>query len=138
MILTGDAATDFRRLIHRLSPRCLLWERKPFYSCSSMAVNCEPLDAQKSHMLHKRCAYYNKALKRSPGFNHNGSTGCNGVCSLFSNLLESLSVVCGIRPNQSNLYGDSDNLSEEGTLFITGGISSVTFRSCKQCWIDAL
>lgn len=101
------------------------------------STNCDPLGALKTHMLHKRCANYNTVLKWSPGFSHNSSTGSNSLCSVFSNLLKSLSV-CSVWPTQSNLYGYSANQSEEETLFIIGGIPSTIFRYCKQCWIDAL
>lgn len=136
--LASETATGFGRLIHRLTAD-LSCERECFSITvqARQSTNCDPLGAPKSHMLHKRCANFNTVLKWSPGFNHNSSTGSNSLCSGFSNLLKSLSVVCSIWLRQNNLYGFSANQNEEGTLFIIGRILYTTFRCCSLSWIDA-
>lgn len=111
-------ATGFGRLIHRLSSESLLWERMPFILVQArQSTNCDLLDAPKTHMLYKRWANYSKILKWSLGLNHNSGTGSNNLCSLFSCLLKSLSVVCGVWTTQSNVYRDSDRQNKEGTLY---------------------
>lgn len=138
-ILTSENATGFGRLIHRLSAWSLLWERMLFYNCSSKTVNqLWPTGCSKDSYVTQKMYKLWHSLKWSPGFNHNSSTGSNSLCSVFSNILKSLSVVCSVWPTQSNLYDYSANQSEEETLFIIGQIPSTTFRCCKQCWIEAL